>query len=54
MSMISPVHLTSKDRSVGCPFAFTDTVHVAILFIDTLTKLGTIKVIRQLVRRIWR
>ena len=54
MNMMFPVNITSNDRSFECPVVYTDTIHYAMLFIDIKTKLGTKKLIRQLVRHIWR
>ena len=39
---------TSNDRSFGCPVIYTDTIHNAVLFIDTSTMLDTTKIILYL------
>ena len=36
-------YITSNDRSLGSPINYTDTIHYAILFIDTSTILNTTK-----------
>ena len=39
-------------KKVGCPISYTDSVHYAILFVETTTMHGTTKPIHQLPRRI--
>ena len=41
-------------RNISCPIIYKDTIHYAILFLETIPMLRTVKPIRQLVRCVLR